>query len=402
MAAGQGPYGTVADGAIAVAGGRILWVGPARALPPGMVGPRTAAHAFRGVITPGLIDCHTHLVFAGERSAEFEARLGGVSYEAAAREGRGILSTVAATRAADAATLTALTAPRLQRLMADGVTTVEIKSGYGLTLPDELKMLRVARALGGAAGVRVRTSLLAAHTVPPEFAGRGDAYVDHIIGEILPAAVAAGLADAVDAFAENIAFSNTQVARVFAAARARGVPVKLHADQLHDGGGAALAASFGALSADHLEYASEAGVRAMAEAGTVAVLLPGAYATVGASQPPPVAALRAHAVPMAVATDANPGSSPLLSILLAINLACCLFRLTPEEALAGVTSHAAAALGLQAEIGTLEPGKAADFCIWPIGHPRELAYWLGGVAPDAVVRGGRVAAPSISDSFCTV
>jgi imidazolonepropionase len=238
--------------------------------------------------------------------------------------------------------------------------------------------------------------------VPPEFAGRGDAYVDHIIGEILPAAIAAGLADAVDAFAENIAFSNTQVARVFAAARARGVPVKLHADQLHDGGGAALAASFGALSADHLEYASEAGVRAMAEAGTVAVLLPGAYATVGASQPPPVAALRAHAVPMAVATDANPGSSPLLSILLAINLACCLFRLTPEEALAGVTRHAAAALGLQAEIGTLEAGKAADFCIWPIGHPRELAYWLGGVAPDAVVRGGLVAAPSISDSFCPV
>jgi imidazolonepropionase len=383
MAAG---YGLIADGAVAVRDGRIAWVGARVDLPAVLRGAE--AIEFVGLMTPGLIDCHTHLVFAGERSAEFEARLGGISYEAAAQAGRGILSTVAATRAADDAALLTLAAPRLRRLMADGVTTVEIKSGYGLTLDNELKMLRVAQALGVTEGVRVRTTLLAAHALPPEFAGQGDMYVDHVVREILPAAIAAGLADAVDAFAENIAFSNAQVGRVFAAARGLGVPVKLHADQLTDGGGAGLAASFGALSADHLEYTSEAGVRAMAAAGTVAVLLPGAFATVGATQPPPVASFRAHRVPMAVATDANPGSSPLFSILTAMNLACCLFRMTPEEALAGVTYHAAAALGLAHEAGSLEAGKVADLAVWPVRHPRELAYWMGGVSPALVVRAG--------------
>jgi imidazolonepropionase len=389
MTAGAEPYGAIADGALAVSGGRIVWAGKQAAVPDGLIGPATVMRDIAGGwLLPGLIDCHTHLVFAGERSAEFEARLGGISYEQAARAGRGILSTVAATRAADEAALFAAARGRLAGLMAEGVTTVEIKSGYGLTLDDELKMLRVARRLGEAAGVRVRTSLLAAHTVPPEFTGRGDDYISHVIEAILPAALAAGLVDAVDAFAETVAFSDAQVARLFAAAAAQGVRVKLHADQLSDGGGAALAARFGALSADHLEYTSEAGARAMGEAGTVAVLLPGAYATVGATQPPPVAAFRAHGVAMAVATDCNPGSSPLGSLLMAVNLACCLFRLTPAEALAGVTRHAAAALGVLDEVGTLEVGKAADACVWPVGHPRELAYWMGGLRPTAVIKEG--------------
>lgn len=389
MAAGQGPYGAIADGALVTEAGRIAWVGPRAELPSGYGG--VAPYDLRGAwLLPGLIDCHTHLIFAGNRAAEFEARLGGIGYEEAARAGRGILSTVAATRAEDEAGLVAQAGGRLARLMADGVTTVEIKSGYGLTLADELKMLRAARALGAGAGLRVKTSLLAAHAVPPEFAGRPDAYVDHVVADMLPAAAGAGLADAVDAFAESIAFSAAQVSRVFDAAAALGLPVRLHADQLSDGGGAALAARHGALSADHLEYASAEGVRAMAEAGTVAVLLPGAYATVGASQPPPVDAFRAAGVRMAVATDCNPGSSPMASLLMAMNLACCLFRMTPEEALAGVTRHAAAALGLAGVCGVLAPGLAADLTVWAIGHPRELAYWMGGVGPVAVVRGGVV------------
>jgi imidazolonepropionase len=391
MAAGAGPYGMLEDGAIAVRDGRLAWVGPRRDLPAGFIGPATQRHGLAGaMVTPGLIDCHTHLVFAGDRSAEFEAQLGGISYEAAALAGQGILSTVATTRAATEAELLETASRRLRRLCEDGVTTVEIKSGYGLTLGDELKMLRVARGLGGGERVRVRTTLLAAHAVPPEFTGRSDAYVDHIVGDILPAAAAAGLCDAVDAFAESIAFSNTEIERIFSAAHDHGLPVKLHADQLTDGGGAALAAVHRALSADHLEYTSEAGVRAMAAAGTIAVLLPGAYATVGAAQPPPIASFRHHGVPMAVATDANPGSSPLTSLLTAVNLAACLFRLTPEEALAGVTRCAAAALGLSSEIGTLEAGKAADFVVWPVRHPRELAYWMGGVRPSIVMKEGRV------------
>ena len=380
------PYGAIADGALAVQGGRIVWVGERAGLPGDLVDAQTVRHDMQGGwLTPGLIDCHTHLVFAGERSAEFEARLGGISYAQAAKAGRGILSTVASTRAASQAALADTAAARLRRLSAEGVTTIEIKSGYGLTCADELKMLRAARSLSGHA--RVRTTLLAAHAVPPEFSGRADDYIDHVVADILPAAVADGLVDAVDAFAETVAFSNAQVGRVFTAARALGLPVKLHADQLSDGGGAALAAGFGALSADHLEYTSEAGVRAMAAAGTVAVLLPGAYATVGARQPPPVDLFRAYNVGMAVATDCNPGSSPMGSLLMAVNLACCLFRLTPEEALAGVTRHAGAALGLAADIGTLEAGKSADLVLWPIQHPRELAYWMGGVAPSFMMRG---------------
>jgi imidazolonepropionase len=379
MVEAAGPYGAIADGALAATAGRIVWVGPRTEMPSTLIGPATETRDLGdGWLTPGLIDCHTHIVFAGERSAEFEARLGGVSYEAAARAGGGIISTVRATRAATETALVETALPRLLRLMADGVTTVEIKSGYGLTLADELKMLRAARSLGRLTGMRVVTSLLAAHAVPPEYAGEADAYVDHIVNDILPACVAEGLADAVDGFAEAIAFSPAQMRRVFTAARGHGLPVKLHADQLTDGGGAALAAEFGALSADHLEYTSAAGVRAMAAAGTVAVLLPGAYATVGARQPPPVAAFRAHGMRMAVATDCNPGSSPMVSLLMAINLACCLFRLTPEEALAGVTRHAAAALGLSAETGTLQTGLAADVATWRVGHPREIAYWMGG------------------------
>ena len=385
MVPGAASYGAVQDGALAIRQNRIAWAGPRQALPPGLAGPATGIHAAPECwITPALIDCHTHLVFAGNRAGEFEARLRGGSYESAARRGGGILSTVAATRAASEAELLAAAEPRLRRLLADGVRTVEIKSGYGLTLEDELKMLRVARTLGRRHGIHVCTSLLAAHAVPPEFAGRADAYVDHIVADILPAAAAEGLADAVDAFAETIAFSNAQIARVFETAAAFGLPVRLHADQLTDGGGAALAAAHRALSADHLEYTSGAGVRAMAEAGTVAVLLPGAYATVGARQPPPVAAFRDHGVPMAVGTDCNPGSSPLCSLLMAANLACALFRLTPEEALAGITREAARALGLAEAKGTLECGKAAEFAVWRIGHPRELAYWMGGLSPEFV------------------
>jgi imidazolonepropionase len=380
------PYGAVADGAIGVRGGRIAFVGERSALPGAAIGPATAVRDLTGKwITPGLIDCHTHLVFGGNRSAEFEERLAGVSYEAAAREGRGILSTVAATRAASEAELIEGASRRLQALMRDGVTTVEIKSGYGLRLDAELKMLRAARALGQRHGIRVRTSFLGAHAIPAEFAGRADAYVDMLVHDILPAVAAEGLADAVDGFAEAIAFSPAQIIRVFEAAGRLGLPVKLHADQLTDGNGAALAASFGALSADHLEYTSDAGARALASVGTVAVLLPGAYATVGAHQPPPVAAFREHGVAMAVATDCNPGSSPLSSLLMAMNLACCLFRLTPEEALTGVTRHAAAALGLSDEVGTLDVGKAADVAIWDVGHPREISYWMGGVFPEVVL-----------------
>ena len=385
MVPGREAYGAVHDGALALGGGRILYAGPRAAMPPHLDGPGTMRHdANGGWITPALIDCHTHLVFAGNRAEEFEARLTGDTYEGAARRGGGILSTVAATRAAGEAELMEAAGGRLARLMAEGVRTVEIKSGYGLSPDSELKMLRVARRLGGRYNLRVRTTLLAAHAVPPEFTGRADDYGDMSAAELLPAAGAAKLVDAVDAFAETIAFSAAQTRRLFEAARRLGVPVKLHADQLSDGGGAALAASCGALSADHLEYASDAGARAMAAAGTVAVLLPGAYAMVGARQPPPVAAFRAHGVRMAVATDCNPGSSPLCSLLMAVNLACALFRLTPEEALAGVTREAAHALGLAGEVGTLEAGKADDLAVWRIGHPRELAYWMGGVSPVVV------------------
>jgi imidazolonepropionase len=387
MTAGDTPYGAIEDAVLAAREGRILWVGRRADMPPELTGPATTVNDASGSwITPALIDCHTHLIFAGNRSAEFESRLAGDSYESAARKGGGILSTVQLTRAATEDELIAAATPRLARLMTEGVHVVEIKSGYGLDLESELKMLRAARALGRTAGLQVCTTLLAAHAVPAEFAGRADSYIDYIVADILPAAAEEGLVDAVDAFAETIAFSNAQIGRVFEAAEALGLTVKLHADQLSDGGGAAFAAAHRALSADHLEYTSDAGATAMAEAGTVAVLLPGAYATVGAAQKPPVTAFRAHGVGMAVATDFNPGSSPMNSLLMAMNLACCLFRLTPEEALAGVTREAARALGLADRTGTLEAGKQAAFAIWRVGHPRELAYWMGSLAPELVVR----------------
>ena len=375
MAAGGGPYGAIDDGALLIRDGHIVWAG-ARAELPAHEAAQTDRLDGRWV-TPGLVDCHTHLVFGGDRSGEFEQRLGGATYEQIARAGGGIVSSVAATRAASEDELYASAVGRLAGLKATGVTTVEIKSGYGLDHDSELKMLRVARRIGREAGVRVRTSYLGLHAVPPEWkAGRGR-YVDLAVDDILPAAHAEGLVDAVDAYCEPIAFSTDEVGRLFDKAKALGLPVKLHADQLSDGGGAVLAARYGALSADHIEHTGEAGVRAMAEAGVVAVLLPGAYLMLRETTPPPIELLRRHGVAMAVATDCNPGTSPLASMTAAINLACVQFRLTPEEALAGATRIAARALGLEAEIGTLEAGKAADLAVWDIERPAELAYWLG-------------------------
>jgi imidazolonepropionase len=367
-----GGYGLVADGAVAVGDGRILWAGPMADLP--------AAH--RGLpdidctgalVTPGLIDCHAHPVFAGDRAAEFEMRLNGASYAEIARAGGGILSTVRATRAATDAALAAQAQARVAAMTATGTTTLEVKSGYGLTVTDEVRMLRVAR---GLTGVDVRTTHLAAHAVPPEYDGRADAYIDEVAIPSLRAAHAEGLVDAVDAFCEGIAFSPAQVDRLFRAVRDLGLPVKLHAEQLSDLGGAALAAGHGALSADHLEYLSDAGIAAMAAAGTVAVILPGAFYTLRETQVPPIAALRAAGVPMAVATDCNPGSSPMTGLPLAMNMACALFRLTPLEAMQGVTVHAARALGL-ADRGMIAPGLRADLCLWDAAHPAELSYRIG-------------------------
>lgn len=385
-----GRYAIAAPGAIAASDGTIAWVGASASLP---AEPRTLARAVHDVggrwITPGLVDCHTHLVYAGNRAGEFERRLQGASYEDIARAGGGIVATVAATRAATDEALETQSARRLRALLDEGVTVIEIKSGYGLRLDAELKQLRVARHLGAAAPVSVRTTFLGAHAVPPEYQGRTEAYVSYVCDEMLPAVAAAGVADAVDAFCEAIAFSPEQTARVFERAGTLGLPVKLHADQLSDLGGAALAARFRALSADHLEYTSEAGVRALAAAGTVAVLLPGAFYFLRETRVPPVQLLRDHGVPIAVATDCNPGSAPLTSILLALNMACTLFRLTPEEALAGITCHAARALGLAASHGTLEVGKACDLVVWEIDAPADLAYAIGTNPCIEVVRGGR-------------
>ena len=375
MVEGVEPYGGIDDGALLIADGRIVWAGPRADLP---VHKSVETHRLGGRwVTPGLIDCHTHLVFGGDRSGEFEQRLGGATYEEIARAGGGIVSTMTATRAASEDALYASALTRLAGLTATGVTTVEIKSGYGLDHDSELKMLRVARRLGREAGVRVRTSYLGLHAVPPEHRADRARYVDKAVDEILPAAHAEGLVDAVDAYCEPIAFSADEVARLFDKARALGLPVKLHADQLSDGGGAALAAQYGALSADHIEHTTEPGIRAMAAAGVVAVLLPGAYLMLRETTPPPIALLRRHGVAMAVATDCNPGTSPVASMTAALNLACVQFRLTPGEALAGATRHAATALGLGNEIGTLAPGKAADLAVWDIERPAELCYWLG-------------------------
>jgi imidazolonepropionase len=387
MQAGGAPYGAVEDGAIAVEDGAIVYAGPRKKAPKG---GREIDGGGRWA-TPGLVDCHTHLVFGGDRAAEFELRLGGASYEEIARTGGGIRSTVAATRAASEDELHAAALPRLKRLLADGATTVEIKSGYGLSVEDELKSLRVARRLGRDLPVEVRTTLLGAHALPPEYEGRRGDYVRLVAEEMIPAAAREGLADAVDAFCEGIAFTPEETAAVFDAAARIGLPVKLHADQLSDLGGGALAARYKALSADHLEWTSEAGAAAMAKAGTVAVLLPGAFYFLRETRLPPVAALRKAGVGIALASDLNPGSSPAQSLLLMLNMACTLFRLTPEEALAGVTREGARALGL-ADRGVLTAGKRADFALWEIGRPAELCYWMGGLSPAAVVRGGEIVA----------
>ena len=385
-----GGYGIVEDGVLAVEAGRIAWAGP-RARAPAFAAARV--HDCGGLwLTPGLIDCHTHVVHAGNRSDEWEARLNGATYEDIARAGGGIMATVRATRAAGEDELLHQSLPRIRALLAEGVTTLEIKSGYGLDLETEAKMLRVARRVGGTLPVNVSATFLGAHALPPEFTGRADDYIAFVCERMLPALADEGLVDAVDAFCERIGFTHAQTARVFEAARARGLPVKLHAEQLSDQGGAALAARFGGLSADHLEYLTRDGIDAMARAGTVAVLLPGAYYFLRETQPPPLDALRAAGVPLAVATDCNPGTSPMTSLLLAMNMACTLWRLTPLEALLGCTVNAARALG-RLDIGTLEAGKRADLALWDIARPADLAYGVGANPCRAVVHGGVWRAP---------
>lgn len=381
-------YGLIEDGAVEIEAGRIRWIGQMcnlgaaqRALPSHDCGGR--------LVTPGLIDCHSHIVFGGHRAVEFEMRLNGASYEEIARAGGGILSTVTATRAASEEELLTSALTRADLMIAAGATTIEVKSGYGLTVADELKMLRVARQIAAHRPLRVVTTHLAAHAIPPEYKGRADAYIDEVAIPSLQAAQAEGLIDAVDAFCEGIAFSPDQVARLFRAAKALNLPIKLHAEQLSDLKGAVLAAGMGALSCDHVEYIGDDGVQAMARAGSVAVILPGAFYTLRETQMPPIAAFRASGVPMAVATDFNPGSSPVASLPLAMNMACTLFRMTPLEALQGTTRHAARALGL-ADRGTLAPGQLADLCIWDATHPAELSYRIGATPLHARIFGGRI------------
>jgi imidazolonepropionase len=387
--AGSTAYGLITPGAVAIAGERIAWAGPDSELPARLPAGARVEDAKGALLTPGLIDCHTHLVWAGSRHREFEQRLAGASYADIAKAGGGIASTVKATRAANEDELLALAVKRASRLAAEGVTTIEIKSGYGLDLANELKLLRVARAVGERLGITVRTTLLAAHAVPPEYQGRVDDYIRCVCDEILPAAAAAGLADAVDAFCETIAFTPAQVERVFTRARELGLAVKLHAEQLSNQQGAALAARYNALSADHLEHVDEAGVCAMATSGTVAVLLPAAFYFLRETQLPPIELLRKHRVPIAIASDLNPGSAPIASLLLNLNMACTLFKMTPEEAFAGVTRHAAAALGLGAERGSIEAGKIADLVLWDVEHPAELAAQYGMTRPTRILRGGK-------------
>jgi imidazolonepropionase len=397
MRSGAADVGAVRDAALAVRDGRIAWLGPRSDLPRDLLPERTV-DGDGAWITPGLIDCHTHIVYAGNRSDEFEARLHGATYAEIAQRGGGIASTVRATRAASEDDLFEASLPRVRALLAEGVTTLEIKSGYGLEFEAERRMLCVARRIGRELPVTVRTTFLGAHAVPPEFAGRADAYIEQVCEHMLPALVREGMVDAVDAFCETIGFTPAQTERVFRAAAELGVPVKLHAEQLSDQGGAALAARYDGLSADHLEYLSGDGISAMAQAGTVAVLLPGAFYCLRETKLPPVDALRAAGVPMAVATDCNPGTSPLTSLLLAMNMACTLFRLTPAEALAGATVHAARALGLGSESGTLETGMRADFVLWDIERPADLSYAIGFNPCRAVVRAGREQALPVSES----
>lgn len=380
------PYGMIDDGALVIEGERISWIGNATDLPSDAASlPRKDLGG--RLVTPGLIDCHTHVVFGGDRAREFEMRLQGASYEEVARAGGGIVSTVKATRAASEAELLAAALTRVDALIAEGVTVLEIKSGYGLDKDTELRMLRTARRIAKERPVTVRTSFLGAHAIPAEYRDRADAYLDEVCLPTLEAAHGEGLVDAVDGFCEGIAFSPEQIKRVFDKAKTLGLPVKLHAEQLSNLGGTALAASYGALSADHLEYLDEAGVAAMAKSGSVAVLLPGAFYTLRETQMPPMELLRQHSVPIALATDCNPGSSPLASPLLTMNMGCTLFRMTPEEALAGVTRVAAKALGLE-DRGTLEAGKRADLAIWNISHPAELSYRIGFNALEKRIFGG--------------
>ncbi len=383
-----GDYGLIEDGALVAEGEQILWVGqtsdiPAQwqALPAQDCGGR--------LLTPGLVDCHSHIVFGGHRAVEFEMRLNGASYEEVARAGGGILSTVTATRAATEDELLASALARADLMIAAGATTIEVKSGYGLTVEDELKMLRVARRIAQHRPLHVVTTHLAAHAIPPEYKGRADAYIDEVAIPSLHAAHAEHLIDAVDAFCEGIAFSPAQVERLFQAALALGLPIKLHAEQLSDLKGAILASRMGAMSCDHVEYIGQDGVEAMARAGTVAVILPGAFYTLRETQSPPIAAFRAAGVAMAVATDFNPGSSPVASLPLSMNMACTLFRMTPLEALQGTTLHAARALGL-ADRGTIAPGQLADLCLWDATHPAELSYRIGATPLHTRIFGGRL------------
>jgi imidazolonepropionase len=369
-------YGLIENGAVVISADRIKWVGAEKELPDEFAGLQGKNLEGR-LVTPALIDCHTHLVYGGSRATEFELRLNGASYEEIARNGGGILSTVTATRNASENELLAQSLPRLDALLSEGVATIEIKSGYGLDIETEIKMLRVARQLGKERSVRVKTSFLGAHAIPPEFSGKADAYIDFVCEEVLPAVHYENLADAVDGFCENIAFSPKQISRVFEKAKSFGLPVKLHAEQLSNLGGATLAAKYGALSADHLEFLDQKGVEVMGKSGTVAVLLPGAFYTLRETQFPPLESLRKAEVPIAIATDCNPGSSPLTSILLCMNMSCTLFRMTPEEALCGVTIVAAKALGISDEVGTIEVGKKAELAVWNVDQPAELAYRIG-------------------------
>ena len=387
--AGPQGYGLVQEGAVAWKDGSVAFAGRIADLPAHPHECAAQVESLGGaLVTPGLVDCHTHLVFAGNRADEFELRLQGATYEQIARAGGGIVSSVRKTRAASEDELFAESLPRARMLASEGVTTIEIKSGYGLELEAERKMLAVARRIGATLGVTVRTTFLGAHAVPPEYAGRADEYVDEVATRMLPALARDGLVDAVDAFCESIGFSNAQTRRVFEAARILGIPVKLHADQLSDLDGGSLVAEFGGLSADHVEYTNENGVRAMASSGAVAVLLPGSFYCLRETRMPPIAALRQCGVPMAVATDLNPGTSPVCSLLQAMNQACVLFRLTPEEALRGATVNAARALGLAGRKGVLAPGADADLVVWNVRTPAELAYWVGGVRAARVIARG--------------